>query len=50
MCSGRMCRINALSFNGEEVFFDDPVEIVSKKLYRRCDRFYPRDFFDWAIV
>jgi hypothetical protein len=37
-------------FFGDEVFLDDPVEIVAKKLYHRCDRFYPRDFFDLAIV
>ena len=37
-------------FLGREVRLDDPVEIVSKKIYFRGSQVLPRDVFDLAIV
>lgn len=38
------------AFHGREVFLDDPVEIVAKKIYHRADYFHPRDCFDLAAL
>ena len=35
-------------FHGRNVFFDDSVEIVAKKIFHRADYFHPRDCFDLA--
>lgn len=37
-------------FFEKEVMLDDPIEIVSKKIYFRGDQVLPRDIFDLAIV
>lgn len=37
-------------FLGREVRLDDPVEIVSKKIYFRGNQVLPRDVFDLAVV
>jgi hypothetical protein len=37
-------------FLGHEVLLDDPVEIVSKKLYFRGGQVLPRDVFDLAVL
>lgn len=37
-------------FLGKEVYLEDPVEIVTKKLYYRGDRAMARDIFDLSVV
>jgi hypothetical protein len=37
-------------FHGEEVFMEDPVEIVAKKIWHRGSEFKDRDFFDLAAL
>ena len=38
------------SFMGQLVPLDDPVEIVTKKIFYRSEQLLPRDIFDLAIV
>lgn len=38
------------NFLGKEVYLDDPVEIVCKKMFYRGAKLLPRDLFDLAVV
>lgn len=37
-------------FLGENIFVEDPVEIICKKIYHRGKQVLPRDVFDLAVV
>ncbi len=39
-----------INFYGKDVYVEDPVEIVSKKLFYRGNFAVPRDIFDLAVV
>ncbi len=39
-----------LDFNGRKIYTDDPIEIVAKKIFYRCEDFRVRDMFDQAVV
>lgn len=36
--------------SGLEIFVDQPMEIIAKKIFYRSDEFRPRDVFDMAVV